>query len=323
MKGYQYQKGKYVALSEEDFRKANVKATQTIDIAQFVPASAIPPEFFETPYYLEPAKGGAKVYALLREALKRADKVGVAMVVMRGKQHLAAVHAHGKALVMNTLRFAEEITSPEKLDLPAATEKAAGLSAKELAMAERLIEEMSGKWEPDEFKDTYRHDLMKRIEEKISKRETHKLTPAEKTRRAAPERAGDRPDGSAAQEPQGRRRPQARQKSRTRRSFALRLAERHLKSHRAREELVGPEKHLEAEADAPARRARLARVLFRPGEAGAQLEHQPVAVHALAVGGLETVLVQRHVGVGLTVHAQLREPTARRLGKPSSAVSVE
>ena len=180
VKGYQYQKGQYVALSEEDFRKANVKATQTIEIAQFVPASSIPPEFFETPYYLEPAKGGAKVYALLREALKRAEKVAVATVVMRGRQHLAAVHASGKALVLNTLRFAEEITSPEKLDLPAASEKAAGLSPKELAMADRLIEEMSGKWQPDEFKDTYRHDLMKRIEEKVAKRETHKLTPAEK-----------------------------------------------------------------------------------------------------------------------------------------------
>jgi DNA end-binding protein Ku len=180
VKGYQYQKGQYVALSEEDFRKANVKATQTIDIAQFVSASTIPSEFFETPYYLEPAKGGAKVYALLREALRRSSKVGVATFVMRAKQHLAAVQPHGKVLVLNTLRFAEEISSADKLDLPAAGEKAAGLSAKELAMAERLIEEMSGEWEPDEFKDTYRHDLMKRIEEKIAKHQTHKLTPTEK-----------------------------------------------------------------------------------------------------------------------------------------------
>src|SRR5262245_25243057 len=114
VKGYQYRKGQYVALSDEDFRKANVKATQTIDIAQFVPASSVPSEFFETPYYLEPAKGGAKVYALLRESLKRASKVGVATFVMRAKQHLATVHPHGKALVLNTLRFAEEIVSADK-----------------------------------------------------------------------------------------------------------------------------------------------------------------------------------------------------------------
>ena len=181
VKGYQYRKGQYVALSEEDFRKANVKATQTIDIAQFVPAASIPAEFFETPYYLEPAKGGAKVYALLRETLKRADKVGIATFVMRGRQHLAALRPSGKALVLNTLRFAEEIRSPGELDLPAATDKSTGLSAQELAMARRLVEEMSGQWQPDEFKDTYRRDLMKRIEEKIAKRETHKLIPTQKT----------------------------------------------------------------------------------------------------------------------------------------------
>jgi len=180
VKGYQYQKGQYVALSDEDFRQANVKATQTIDIAQFVPAGTVPPEFFEAPYYLEPAKGGAKVYALLREVLKRQSKVAIATFVMRAKQHLAAVQPHGKVLVLNTLRFAEEIASPDKLDLPGAGEKAAGLSSKELAMAERLIEEMSGDWQPDEFKDTYRHDLMKRIEEKVAKHQTHKLTRAEK-----------------------------------------------------------------------------------------------------------------------------------------------
>src|SRR5262249_30998321 len=91
VKGYQYQKGQYVALSDEDCGQATVKATQPIDIAQFVPAASIPTEFFETPYYLEPAKGGAKVYALLREVLKRSSKVAVATFVMRAKQHLATV----------------------------------------------------------------------------------------------------------------------------------------------------------------------------------------------------------------------------------------
>jgi DNA end-binding protein Ku len=182
VKGYQYQKGKYVALSDEDFRKANVKATQTIEIGRFIDAGSIPPEFFETPYYLEPAKGGAKVYALLRETLKRTGKIAVATFVMRGRQHLACVYPHEKALVLDTLRFAEEVRSPEELDLPPATDKAAGLAPKELAMAERLVAEMTDKWNPEDYGNTYRHDLMKRIEEKIRSRETHKLTPTEKTR---------------------------------------------------------------------------------------------------------------------------------------------
>jgi DNA end-binding protein Ku len=182
VKGYQYEKGKYVALSDEDFRRANMKATQTIEIARFVDSQAIPPEFYETPYYLEPAKGGAKVYALLRETMKRAGKAAVATFVMRGKQHLASVYPHGRVLVLGTLRFAEEIREPDELDLPSESEKAAGLSSKELAMAERLVAEMTDKWNPEEYEDTYRHDLMKRIEEKIRSHETHKLTPAERTR---------------------------------------------------------------------------------------------------------------------------------------------
>ncbi|MEP7242643.1 MAG: Ku protein [Gammaproteobacteria bacterium] len=182
IKGYEYETGQYVALSDADFKRANVKASQTIDIAQFVDAGSIPAEFFETPYYLEPAKGGAKVYALLREALKRTEKVAVATFVMRGRQHLASVYPNDKALVLGTLRFADEIASADKLDLPAAGDKAAKLNAKELEMADRLVQEMSGKWDPGEFRDTYRDDLMKEIKEKIRKRETHKLTPDEKTR---------------------------------------------------------------------------------------------------------------------------------------------
>lgn len=182
VKGYEYEKGKYVALSEADFKKANVKATQTIEIGRFIEASSIPPEYFETPYHLEPAKGGAKVYALLREALKRSGKIGVATFVMHGRQHLASVYPHGKALVLETLRFADELRSPDELDLPPASEKSVGLSPKELSMAERLIEEMSDEWNPERYEDTYRHDLRKRIEEKIKNRETHKLTPDEKTR---------------------------------------------------------------------------------------------------------------------------------------------
>ena len=179
VKGYQYEKGKYVALSEEDFRQANVKATQTIDIQQFIDETGVPPEYFETPYFLAPGKGGAKVYALLREALKKSKRAAVATFVMRGRQHLALVHPAGDALMLNTLRFAEEIRSADELDLPG---KSAGVTAKELAMAEKLIEGMTGEWSPTDFKDTYSRDLLARIKDKVRSRETHTLTPSEKTR---------------------------------------------------------------------------------------------------------------------------------------------
>src|SRR5215813_7011182 len=140
VKGYQYEKGKYVALSDEDFRQANVKATQTIDIQQFVDAESVAPEYFETPYFLAPGKGGAKVYALLRDALTKSNRAAIATFVMRGRQHVAMVQPHGDALMLNTLRFAEEIRSADELDLPT---KSTGLTSKELAMAERLIDEMT------------------------------------------------------------------------------------------------------------------------------------------------------------------------------------
>jgi DNA end-binding protein Ku len=178
VKGYQYEKGEYVALSDEDFRQANVKATQTVDIVQFAEESSIQPEYFETPYYLSPGKGGAKVYALLREALKSTKKAAIATFVMRGRQHLAMLRPNGKAIMLDTLRFHEEIRDASDLDLP----DKAGINAKEIAMAERLIEEMSDKWSPAQFTDTYRKDLLARIKEKIRNKETHKLTEAEKTR---------------------------------------------------------------------------------------------------------------------------------------------
>jgi DNA end-binding protein Ku len=179
VKGYQYSKGKYVALSDEDFKQANVKATQTVDIQQFIDEASVPPEYFETPYFLSPGKGGAKVYALLREALKKSKKAAVATFVMRGRQHLALLHPSGNALMLNTLRFEEEIRSADDLDLPG---KSSGVTPKELAMAERLIDDMTGEWNPSQFKDTYSRDLLARVKEKIKSRETHKLTPAEKSR---------------------------------------------------------------------------------------------------------------------------------------------
>lgn len=177
VKGYEYEKGKYVALSEADFREANVKASYTIDIASFTEQHNIPPEFYETPYLLTPERGGEKVYALLREALLRTKRVAVASIVMHGRQHLAALGADERTLKLDTLRFAEEVRSPKGLELPARGAKAAGINAKELAMAEKLIEEMSAPFEPESWRDTYRKDLMRRIEEKIRKGQTHELAP--------------------------------------------------------------------------------------------------------------------------------------------------
>jgi DNA end-binding protein Ku len=180
VKGYEYKKGEYVALSEEDFRQANVKASQTIEITSFTSSADIAPEYYENPYYLVPTKGGEKGYALLRETLLRTGKVAVGSIVMRGRQHFGVIGADKRVLLFNTLRFAAEIRSLGDLDVAASTSKAADVSPKEVAMAEKLLEEMSAPWKPDEYHDTYREDLMRRIEEKVRKRQTHVLTPKEK-----------------------------------------------------------------------------------------------------------------------------------------------
>lgn len=183
VRGYQYQKGRYVALSDEDFRQANVKASQTIEISSFTDAGAIPPEYYETPYYVGVQKGGQKVYALLREVLKRTGKVAIGTVVVRTRQHLAVVAAHESLLMLNTLRFADELRTPADFGLEVPAARAAGLTAAELSMAQKLIEEMSGPWEPARYHDSYREDLMARIREKIRKREMHTLTEPDRTSR--------------------------------------------------------------------------------------------------------------------------------------------
>ncbi|MFO1397732.1 MAG: Ku protein [Burkholderiales bacterium] len=186
VKGYEYEKDQYVVLSDEDFRRANVKATQTIDIRAFVDASEIPAEFYETPYYLAPGARGEKVYALLRETLKSTGRIAVAEVVIRTTQHLAAVLPSDRALMMVTLRYADEIRPASGLDLPAAGLKAAGVTQKEVDLAKRLVDDMTESFDPTQYKDTYHEDLMARIEEKIKKGQTHEITRAGKDEEAAP-----------------------------------------------------------------------------------------------------------------------------------------
>jgi DNA end-binding protein Ku len=186
VKGYEYTPGEYVVLSEEDLRRANPEATQTIDIAAFVDAEQVPLLYYDQPYYLAPGKGGDKVYALLRETLKATGKIGIARVVIRVKQHLAALVCVGDAIVMNTLRYADEIRDAGELKIPAPDAKNASISDKELAMAKALVEGMSEDWHPEAFHDTYREDVLALVEQKIAANETHSITmPSETRERAA------------------------------------------------------------------------------------------------------------------------------------------
>lgn len=178
IKGYEYKDGEYVVLSDEDLKQANVKATQTIDIQAFVNAADVPLTYFETPYYLAPGRGGDKVYALLRETLRKADKIGIATVVIRTKQHLCALVCVEDKIILNTLRFADELRSTEELKLPPKTLKAAGISDKELQMALSLVDGMTEEWKPEQYYDTYREDVLALVQKKIKSKQTKSITVA-------------------------------------------------------------------------------------------------------------------------------------------------
>src|SRR5213594_5091692 len=163
VKGYEYEKGKYVVLKDEDFQRVDLEATQTVDIQDFVEQDEIDPMFFYKPYYLEPQKGGDKAYALLRDALKDTNKVGVTKVVIKGRQYLAGVKPEDGALVLELMHFADELADPEKLHVPKKME----VGKREMNMAKSLIDSMSSKWEPEKYRDDYREALMEVIEEKV------------------------------------------------------------------------------------------------------------------------------------------------------------
>jgi DNA end-binding protein Ku len=183
VKGYEYQDGKYVVLSDEDFRRANIEASRTVEILSFVDLHEIPPQHFETPYYLVPGKRGEKAYVLLRETLKKAGKAGIATVVIRTRQYLAALISQDEVLLLNTLRYADELRDVKDLDLPEALKKQK-VTPKELELALRLVEDLAGKWEPQKYKDSYREDLLARVREKVKKGQTEEITEAEKAPRA-------------------------------------------------------------------------------------------------------------------------------------------
>jgi DNA end-binding protein Ku len=168
VKGYEHAPGEFVVLSPAELEQANVEATQTIEIVEFVDAEDIDPALWETPYFLEPVKKKkSKSYALLREVLRRTGKAGIAKVVIRTRQRLAALTVRGDAIGMNVLRWAYEMRDPSELDLPAGSASELGLVEKELALAEQLVESMTAKWRPEQYEDTYRKDVLAMVERKV------------------------------------------------------------------------------------------------------------------------------------------------------------
>ncbi|AJP56305.1 Ku protein [Pandoraea vervacti] len=178
--GYEYEKGNYVVLSDDEIRAANPAATQTVDILAFVDASDVSFMYLDTPYYLVPERGGAKAYALLHAALIRAGKLGIARVVMHTRAHLAVLAPAGDALVLDTLRWQDEMRDPAEVGLT--KEKLGKLAApgdRELDMAIRLIDEMSGPWRPGDYHDTFQDDLKALIDRKIASGQTREVAQIE------------------------------------------------------------------------------------------------------------------------------------------------
>jgi DNA end-binding protein Ku len=184
VKGVQYEDGKYVIISPEEIEAVFPKTTQTIEIERFIDAAEMPFIFLERPYYVSPLPKAEKVYALLRQTLVDTGKIALAKVVIATKQHLAALVPSGPALVLNLLRWGDEVKTLESLDLPAAGGKS--LNAAELKMAKQLVSEMTGKWNPDDFKDEFRHQVMKLVDKKVKAGDTETVLQPEEE---APESA--------------------------------------------------------------------------------------------------------------------------------------
>ena len=166
VKGFEYEKGRYIILSDDDFEKVRIESTHSIDITDFVDLEQVDPKFFYKPYFLEAGKGGEKAYALLHKALSGTGKIGIAKVVIANREYLAAVKPDGLFLVLELMHFASEVLTPEELNRPK-TE----LNDKELKMANALIESMSSDWQPNKYRDEYRDAVMEIIETKAKNKE--------------------------------------------------------------------------------------------------------------------------------------------------------
>ncbi|MEP7071417.1 MAG: Ku protein [Verrucomicrobiota bacterium] len=167
VKGFEYERGQYVVMKEEDFEKVRIESTHSIDITDFVELGQVDPKYFYKPYFLEPQKGGEKAYALLHKALIGTGKIGIAKVVISNREHLASVKTDGLFLILELMHFAHEILSPEELK----SGPTSNITDKEVAMAQTLIESMSVPWEPEKYRDEYRDAVMEIIEQKAQHRE--------------------------------------------------------------------------------------------------------------------------------------------------------
>jgi DNA end-binding protein Ku len=163
VKGYEYDKGQFVVLSKDDFKTAALEKTRTIDILDFVDPEAIDERYFETPYYLQPGKGADRAYALLRDAIEKSGKIGIAKIILRDAQHLAAVETIEDAIVLTMMRFADELADLADFRFP----KSEGIRPGEMNMALQLIDSLSAEWEPEKYTDEYKENLMKVIQGKL------------------------------------------------------------------------------------------------------------------------------------------------------------
>ena len=179
VKGIAYEEGRYVVLSDREIAEAYPKTTQTIEIETFVDASEIPFVYLERPYYVAPINKGAKVYALLRETLLKTNKIGVARVVIQTKQHLAALIPSGQGMVLNLLRWGDDIRPTDGLDLPPAGTKASGIRDNDMKMAEQLVDDMSAPWNPSAFKDEFKEAIMRLVEQRVKAGQTETVMPLE------------------------------------------------------------------------------------------------------------------------------------------------
>ncbi len=163
VKGYEYAKGKYVIITDEDFKTAAVESSRTLEIVDFVKQEEIDPRYFETPYFLVPSKGGEKAYALLREAIRKTGSVGIGKIIMRQKQHLAGIKVVGDALILEIMRFANELIDTESLNLPSSSL----VRPQDLQMAEQLVTSLAEPFDPTKYTDEYRANLMRLIHGKM------------------------------------------------------------------------------------------------------------------------------------------------------------
>ncbi|HKE01317.1 MAG TPA: Ku protein [Planctomycetota bacterium] len=184
VRGFEYDKDRYVVLGDAELKRANVEATRTIEIVEFVSADEIEPWYFEKPYYVLPLKKGSKGYSLLLETLRRTGRVGIAKVVIRTRQHVGALVPRGPVLVLNLLRFAHELRAPDLENVPDGKPNGAGVSKKEIEMAETLVEGMVEKWKPEKFHDDYRDDVLALVDKKVKSGKTEEIPEEEKEEEA-------------------------------------------------------------------------------------------------------------------------------------------